>query len=277
VNESALDRGVERGRGGIIEWGKHFYRRLAGGHVAVGGYRGENWVVIALRVSEERRLCGLWLVVKDIRVDGHGHVEDVLKVEFWGGIRVGSVDGDLGLEGDVVGVVKGVRIGRLYREGHGDGGREERRRGGGERTGEIVGERPPVRGRGRHSRKEKPLGSRYFSYGISSAPPSLANLPVPLPLNGNILAGLLVALSLFSLKCLLPKQIFPYITPLSTRLIHFFPVRPSPDPPAMSDTIPRLQMSFPILHLLLPLPTPFPPFSPNSLLQTSPPRTFHTP
>jgi hypothetical protein len=49
-------------------------------------------------------------------------------------------------------------IGRLYREGHSDGGRREgERRGmvvggvmrmrgrcGGERTGEIVGERPPV-------------------------------------------------------------------------------------------------------------------------------------
>jgi len=54
--------------------------------------------------------------------------------------------------------VKGVRIGRLYRERHGDGGRRMGKRGGmverrvvrmrggggGERTGEIVGERPPV-------------------------------------------------------------------------------------------------------------------------------------
>jgi hypothetical protein len=62
--------------------------------------------------------------------------------------------------------VKGVRIGRLYREGHGNGGSRrvrERRgleegrvvrvggRGGRDWGGEIVGERPPVgRGRGRH-------------------------------------------------------------------------------------------------------------------------------
>jgi hypothetical protein len=93
--------------------------------------------------------------VKDI--SGDGHVKNVLKIKVWGGIRVGSVDGDLGLERDVR-VVKGVRIGRLYREGHGNGRRRERERrgmverrvmgmrgsGGRERTGEIVGERPPV-------------------------------------------------------------------------------------------------------------------------------------
>jgi hypothetical protein len=67
--------------------------------------------------------------------------------------------------------VKGVRIGRLYREGHGNGSSRERERVrmeggvvrmggvcGGERRDEIVGERPPVRGRGgRHlSHTQKP-------------------------------------------------------------------------------------------------------------------------
>ena len=35
VNESTLDRGMERGRSGIIEWGTHIYGRLTGGHKAV--------------------------------------------------------------------------------------------------------------------------------------------------------------------------------------------------------------------------------------------------
>jgi hypothetical protein len=35
VNESTLDRRMERGRGRIIERGTHIYRRLAGGHKAV--------------------------------------------------------------------------------------------------------------------------------------------------------------------------------------------------------------------------------------------------
>lgn len=37
--------------------------------------------------------------MKDIR--GDGHVKYVLKIEFWGGIRVGSVNRDLRLEGNV--------------------------------------------------------------------------------------------------------------------------------------------------------------------------------
>jgi hypothetical protein len=35
VDESTLDRRMERGWGGIIEWGTHIYGRLAGGHKAV--------------------------------------------------------------------------------------------------------------------------------------------------------------------------------------------------------------------------------------------------
>jgi len=35
VNESTLDRRMDRGRGGIIKWGTHIYRRLAWGHKAV--------------------------------------------------------------------------------------------------------------------------------------------------------------------------------------------------------------------------------------------------
>lgn len=100
VNESTLTRRVERGRGRVIEWGKHFYRRLAGGHKAVDGYRRENWVIISLfRVREKRRMRRLWFVMKHVR--GDGHVKDVLKIKFWGGIRVGSVDRYLGLEGDM--------------------------------------------------------------------------------------------------------------------------------------------------------------------------------
>jgi hypothetical protein len=37
--------------------------------------------------------------MKDIR--GDGHVKDVLIIKFWGGIRVGSVDRDLRLEGNL--------------------------------------------------------------------------------------------------------------------------------------------------------------------------------
>ena len=100
MNESTLNRRVERGRGGIVEWGKHIYGRLAGGHEAVDRYRGENGVVMfAFRVSEKGGLRGLVLVRKDIR--GDGHVKDVLKIELWGGIRVGSVYRDLRLEGNV--------------------------------------------------------------------------------------------------------------------------------------------------------------------------------
>jgi hypothetical protein len=51
------------------------------------------------RVSEKRRVRRLWFVVKDVR--GDGHVKDVLKIKVWGGIRVGSVDRDVGLEGDM--------------------------------------------------------------------------------------------------------------------------------------------------------------------------------
>ncbi len=110
-------------------------------------------------MREKRMMRGIRLVMKDI--SGDGKLKHMLNVKFWGGIRKGRVYRDMRVEGNVR-VVKGVRIGRLYREGHGGRagqgrGMEERGvvrmggRGGGERTGEIVGERPPVgRGRGRH-------------------------------------------------------------------------------------------------------------------------------
>jgi hypothetical protein len=57
VNERTLRRRVERGRGRIVEWGKHIYGGLAGGHKAVDGYRRECGVVmLAFRVSEKGRL-----------------------------------------------------------------------------------------------------------------------------------------------------------------------------------------------------------------------------
>jgi hypothetical protein len=57
VNERTLGRRVERGRGRIVEWGKHIYGGLARGHKAVDGYRRESWVVmLAFRVSEKGRL-----------------------------------------------------------------------------------------------------------------------------------------------------------------------------------------------------------------------------
>jgi hypothetical protein len=99
-----------------------------------------------------------------------------------------------------------------------------------------------------------------FSYGISSAPPFPANLRGPLPINGNTLTGEcptrchsstshcpLRPLYFSPLQCLLPKQIFPYITtPPSTRLIEFT-VRPHLTLPAEeSNKIPRLQMYTPI-------------------------------
>jgi hypothetical protein len=177
VNESTLDRGMERGRSGIIEWGTHIYGRLAGGHKAVHWYRGENWVVIAFRMREKRRMCRIRLVVKNIRRDGE--VKHMLNIKFRGWIRKVGIYRDVRLEGNVW-VVKGVRIGRLYREGHGNGGRKRMGkrgrleeggvvrvsgRGGRERSREIVGKRPPVfrgRGRGRGGRhlshREKPLG-----------------------------------------------------------------------------------------------------------------------
>jgi hypothetical protein len=123
-------------------------------------------------MREKRRMRRIRLVVKDI--SGDGEVKHVLYVKFWGWIREGGIYRDVRLEGNVW-VVKGVRIGRLYRERHGNGssrrvgerGRlEERRvvrmsgRGGRDWSREIVGERPPVgRGRGgRHlSDGEKPL------------------------------------------------------------------------------------------------------------------------
>ena len=53
-------------------------------------------------------------------VIGDGHFEDVLQVDFWGRVRKVRVDRrDVRLDRKVR-VVKGVRIGRLYREGHRD-------------------------------------------------------------------------------------------------------------------------------------------------------------
>jgi hypothetical protein len=118
--------------------------------------------------------------------------------------------------------------------------------GGGDGSGEIVGERPPVgRGRGR-GRGGRHLSCRealrvgeagtlpLFSNGISSAPPFPANLRGHNPINGNTLTGECLWLPFIDihcplrplyfspLQCLLPKQIFPYITtPPSTRLIEF--------------------------------------------------------
>ena len=106
---------MERGRGWIIEWGTHIYRRLAGGHVTVDGYRGEHCFVIAFRVREKRRMGRILGIVND--VVGHGHFEDVLQVDFWG--RIGKVRvnrRDVGLDRKLVRVVKGVRIASLYRE-----------------------------------------------------------------------------------------------------------------------------------------------------------------
>jgi hypothetical protein len=45
---------MERSRGWIIEWRTHIYRGLAGGHVTVYGYGGEDWFVIAFRMREKR-------------------------------------------------------------------------------------------------------------------------------------------------------------------------------------------------------------------------------
>jgi hypothetical protein len=146
---------VERSRGWIVEWGAHIYRRMAGGHIAVDGYRGENCVVITLRVREKRRMRRIMRVVNDIM--RNGHLEHVLEVDFWGWIRVRRVyRGYMGVNGELR-VVKGVMIGRLYREGHCNWARRMGERGlcgvsGGGRsewTGEIVGERPPVKGGGR--------------------------------------------------------------------------------------------------------------------------------
>jgi len=129
---------------------------MAGGHIAIDRYRGENGVVITLRVGEKRRMRRIVRVVNDIM--RNGHLEHVLEVNFWGWIRVRRVyRGYMGVNGEL-GFMKGVRIGRLYRERHCNWARRmgmgERGLcgvsggGGGEWTGEIVGERPPVKGGG---------------------------------------------------------------------------------------------------------------------------------
>jgi hypothetical protein len=148
---------MERSRGRIIKRRTHIYRGLAGGHVAVDGYGGEHCFVIAFGVSEKGMMGGILRIVND--VIGHGHFKDVLQVDFWGRIRKVRVDRrEVGLDWKLR-VVKGVRIGGLYREGHGDwrrvvgerGGMMEGRVGwlcgGSERLG-VVGERGPVEGGG---------------------------------------------------------------------------------------------------------------------------------
>lgn len=98
-------------------------------------------------------------------MNGDGHLEDVLEVKFWRGIRERRVYRNVRVDGDMM-IVKRVRIGgRLHREGHGNRRRVgwgERRRmmegrlirvsrsGRSERSREIVGEGSPVKGsRGR--------------------------------------------------------------------------------------------------------------------------------
>jgi hypothetical protein len=122
-------------------------------------------------------------------------------------------------------------------------------------------------------------------------PPSPANLWGPLPINGNTLAAPryhppLRPLYSLSSQCLLPKQIFPYITTHpSTRLFEFTArshlTSPCPSPGILykSNKIPRLQMSSPITPSPSPCPSPLPPSPqrcPNSRPQTSLLQTFHT-
>jgi hypothetical protein len=53
-------------------------------------------------------------------VNGDGHLEDVLEVKFWRGIREGRVYRNVRVDGDMR-IVKRVRIGGgLDREGHGN-------------------------------------------------------------------------------------------------------------------------------------------------------------
>jgi hypothetical protein len=113
VNDGAFEGGMERCRGGIIKRGTNVYGGMAGGHKVVDRYGRENCVVIAFGMMSES-----WIlrVVKEMTSDGD--VEDVLEVKVWGRIREGGVD----VDGEMW-VVKGVRIGGLYREGHGNWGR----------------------------------------------------------------------------------------------------------------------------------------------------------
>ena len=113
---------MERSRGWIIEWRAHIYRGLAGRHVTVDGYWGEDWFVITfgvrvrVRVREKRMMSRILRVVND--VIGNGHLEHVLQLDFWGRIRVGSVyRGYVGLDWELR-IVKGVMIVGLYRERH---------------------------------------------------------------------------------------------------------------------------------------------------------------
>lgn len=76
MDERTLQGSIDGSRGWIIEWRAHIYRGLAGCHVTVDGYRGENGIVITFGVREKRVMSGILRVVND--VVGHGHLEHVL-------------------------------------------------------------------------------------------------------------------------------------------------------------------------------------------------------
>jgi hypothetical protein len=77
VNYGALERRLDRGRGGIVDWRTNIYRGLARAHEAIDGYGGEKRVVmIAFRVREKGRLRRVWRVMKEMIANGN--IKDVL-------------------------------------------------------------------------------------------------------------------------------------------------------------------------------------------------------